>query len=74
MKVRISISSTANTTCSSDKEYEDYVDARAVEIFSYYSDEHFEETALYNLAMKEVVKWPNVITFDDGRRAYPVDK
>ena len=58
---------------ATEKEYQDYVDARAAEIFGYYDDEYFEETAIYNLVMDAVVDWPNVITLDD-RRAYPTTK
>lgn len=56
-----------------DAEYDDYVDARAAEIFGYYDDDYFEETTLYDLAIKEMIKWPVVSTLDD-RRAYPLDK
>lgn len=56
-----------------DAEYEDYVEARAAEIFGYYDDDYFEETTLYDLATKEMIKWPIISTLDD-RRAYPLDK
>lgn len=56
-----------------DAEYEDYVDARAAEIFSYYDDDYFEETTLYDIVTKEMIKWPNISTLDD-RRAYPLNK
>lgn len=56
-----------------DAEYEEYVEARASEIFGYYDDDYFEETTLYDLATKEMVKWPEVVTLDQ-RRAYPLDK
>lgn len=56
-----------------DAEYEDYVDARASEIFGYYDDDYFEETTLYDIVTKEMIKWPNISTLDD-RRAYPLNK
>lgn len=56
-----------------DAEYEDYVEARAAEIFGYYDDDYFEETTLYDIVTKEMIKWPNISTLDD-RRAYPLNK
>ena len=56
-----------------DEEYEEYLDDRAAEIFGYYYDDYFEETTLYDLVSKEMVKWPVVSTLDD-RRAYPLNK
>lgn len=56
-----------------DEEYEKYVDARENEIFSYYDDEHFKETVIYEILNENMIKWPTVSTLDD-RRAYPLDK
>lgn len=55
------------------EEYAAFVEARRGEIFSYYDDAHFTETAHYNIAMETIMTWPKVKTLDD-RRAYPVEK
>lgn len=56
-----------------DAEYKEFVEARRGEIFSYYDDEHFVETAHYNLFVEKILDWPDVVTLDE-RRAYPVKK
>lgn len=56
-----------------DAEYEQFVEDRKGEIFSYYDDSHFTETAYYNIVIETILEWPTVKTLDD-RRAYPVSK
>ena len=56
-----------------DEEYAAFVEAREGEIFSYYDDAHFEETAYYNIVVEHIIDWPDVKTLDE-RRAYPVTK
>ena len=56
-----------------EAEYQEYVEARKEEIFSYYDEEYFKETAYYNIVIEAIREWPEVSTFDD-RRAYPLDK
>ena len=52
------------------EEYDKYVEDRKEELFNYYNDEYFTETAYYEIALDEFLKLPNVITLDE-RNAYP---
>ena len=55
------------------EEYAKFVEDRKAELFDYYDEEYFKETTYYEVALREFLKWPNVITLDE-RRAYPLDK
>ena len=55
------------------EEYEQYVSDRTKEILAYYDDDHFTETAYYEIAFDTLVTYPEVSTLDD-RRDFPFDK
>lgn len=55
------------------EEYEEYVKERTEEILSYYDDDHFIETAYYEIAFDTLVTYPEVSTLDD-RRDFPFEK
>ncbi len=54
------------------EEYEKFVEERSKELFSYYDDDYFEETAYYELALDVLVTYPKVYTLDNPKP--PVDK
>ena len=56
-----------------EEEYEEFLVERATEIFAYYDDAHFTETAYYEIALETLMTYPEVSTLED-RRAYPFDK
>ena len=56
-----------------EEEYDRYVSACASEIFDYYDEDYFKETAYYNLVLETLISWANVITLDDVSNA-PQDK
>lgn len=57
-----------------DEEYKEYYLTRAAELVTYYGgEEYFEELALYDIVVDNLVEWTNVNTLD-GRRAYSFDK
>ena len=47
------------------EEWEKFEKLRALEIFSYYDENHFEERAYYTFAAETLITWPNVKTLDD---------
>ena len=47
------------------EEWEKFEKMRALEIFSYYDNNHFEERAYYTFAAETLITWPNVKTLDD---------
>ena len=46
------------------EEFAEYVKEREEELFTYYSEEYFVETAYYEMGLEEMIKWPEVKTFD----------
>jgi parvulin-like peptidyl-prolyl isomerase len=52
------------------EEYDKYVEERSKELFAYYDDDYFTETAYYEIALDEFIKLPEVSTLND-RNAYP---
>ena len=56
-----------------DEEYAAYAAEREAEILDYYDDEHFTETAYYDVVLKKLMTYPEISTLND-RRAYPLDK
>ena len=52
------------------EEYDKYVEEKKGELFDYYDDDYFTETAYYEIALDEFIKLPKVITLDE-RNAYP---
>jgi FKBP-type peptidyl-prolyl cis-trans isomerase (trigger factor) len=52
------------------EEYDKYVEERSKELFAYYDDDYFTETAYYEIALDEFIKLPVVSTLND-RKAYP---
>lgn len=56
-----------------EEEYKKFTEERAQEIFGYYDEAHFVERAYYSIAAKTMIKWPTVITLDEGS-ARPSDK
>ena len=48
------------------EEWEKFQKLRALEIFSYYDNNHFEERAYYTFAAETLITWPNVKTLDDS--------
>lgn len=57
-----------------DEEWATFVAARDAELFKYYDDEYFTETAYYEIVLDTLVTYPTYTTFDDGRSAYPQTK
>ncbi|MBQ7356043.1 MAG: hypothetical protein IJW66_01470 [Clostridia bacterium] len=52
------------------EDYDKYVEEKKKELFDYYDDDYFTETAYYEIALDEFIKLPKVITLDE-RNAYP---
>ena len=52
------------------EEYEKYVNDRSQELFAYYDDAYFTETAYYEIALDKFLELPVVSTLND-RSAYP---
>ncbi len=51
------------------EEYDKFVEERKGELFDYYDDAYFEETAYYEMAIELLVKMPTVYTLDDPKPA-----
>lgn len=56
-----------------EDEYREYVEERKTEILGFYDDDHFTETAYYDIALDTLVTYPEVSTYND-RRAFPFNK
>jgi hypothetical protein len=52
------------------EEYDKFVEEKKTELFNYYDEAYFTESAYYEIALDEFLKLPNVITLDE-RNAYP---
>lgn len=52
------------------EEYDKFVEERKTELFNYYNEEYFTETAYYEIALDAFLELPNVITLDE-RSVYP---
>ena len=52
------------------EEYDEFVEEKKSELFSYYNDDYFTETAYYEIALDRFLELPKVSTLDD-RHAYP---
>ena len=52
------------------EEYDKFVDEKKTELFNYYDDAYFTETAYYEIALDVFITLPEVITLDE-RNAYP---
>ncbi len=49
--------------------YDEFVEERKAEIFDYYDDDYFKETAYYDIALEYLVKQPTVYTLDNPKPA-----
>ncbi len=56
----------------SEEEYNKFIEERRSELFEYYDDDYFEESAYYDIALEVLIKYPTVYTLDNPKPA--VDK
>ncbi len=47
-----------------DSEWAEFVSAREAELYAYYDDDYFTETAYYEIALRSFLTWPSITTLD----------
>ena len=52
-----------------DAAYATFVEDRKAELFDYYDEDYFTETAYYEIALRTFITWPKVSTLDDRSAA-----
>ena len=57
-----------------DTEWAEFVAARTKELFDYYDDDYFTETAYYEIVIETIITWPTVSDVEAGSYPYEVTK
>ena len=57
-----------------DTEWAEFVASRTEELFDYYDDDYFTETAYYEIVIETIITWPTVSDVEAGSYPYEVTK